>query len=327
MPVFIKKPQSKVAVPLTPKIAVPPKTIQRISVPDTEYNPMLAAEGVLGQIPYPILVLPKHNGVRGENQKGALVARSLKPIPNHHTRSLFSLPELTNLGGELVVGDPFDEEVFTVSTSGVMTQAGEPDVVWYVFDWYHPTMPFEERIVEAHRRVDALGHDRVQAIPYHWVQSDEELVALSETYLLMGFEGVVLRRPKAKYKQGRSTKGEAGFMRYCPWHRDEGIITAIHEGQVNQNVSKKNELGYLKKSSHKENMVGSGRAGSVTVLWKDGIDFDMAVPTVALQDEVWKNPANFMMKAIKFKFKPPVKVGGKPRFPQWEGIRSPLDMS
>lgn len=325
MPVFIKKPQSKIAINPAPA-TVASKASQPGNVP-ASYNPMLAAEAVLGQISYPIFGLPKHNGVRGENQMGELVARSLKPIPNKHCRDLFSGHDKMNLGGELVVGNPFDEEVFAISTSGVMSQAGTPDVCWYVFDWYHPTMHFDKRIDFAHRRVEALGHDRIQAIPYFEIKSDDDLQEITETHLLMGFEGMVLRNPRLPYKTGRSTAKEQGFMRYCPWHRDEGLIIAIHEGQVNKNESKKNELGFLKKSSHKDNMVGSGRAGSVTVLWKDGIEFDMAVPTVALQDEVWKYPERFMDKMVKFKFKPPVKVGGRPRFPQFEGLRHPDDMS
>lgn len=295
-----------------------------------EFNPMLAAEGVLGQIDYGkhgLIAMPKHNGVRGVVQDGLLKARSLKPIPNLHASKLFSLPTLTGLDGELVVGDPFDEEVFTVSTSGVMSKDGIPDVRWFVFDWYHPTMPYDERLMERNRRVSLAAHPHIDLIEFEVVTSDEQLVAYSEWALSKGFEGLVLRHPKASYKTGRSTAKEQGFMRFCPWHRDEGRIMAISEGEVNLNPSVKNELGYLKKSSHKDNKVGSGRAGAVTVLWEDGLEFNMPVPTVKLQDEVMRNPEKFLGQMVKFKFKPPVKVGGKPRFPQWEGLRSPLDMS
>lgn len=322
MPVIIKK--------------SPQKTVHAASLASSRlFNPMLAAEGVLGQIDYGtdgLIALPKHNGVRGCIQQGSLVARSLKPIPNHHTRALFCGHHLSRLEGELVVGDPFDEEVFSISTSGVMTQEGTPDVVWYIFDQYHPTNPFVQRINDANDLVSKLDNPRIQAIPYHWVSSDEELVALSDKYLALGFEGLVLRAPKARYKTGRSTAKEQGFLRYCPWLRDEGLIIKIHEGTINNNESKRNERGYLEKSSHKENMVGSGRAGAVTVLWKDGIEFNMLVPSVALQDEVWKYPERFLGKMVKFKFKPAVIRGGKPRFPcwesvSWEGLRHPDDMS
>lgn len=293
-----------------------------------EFNPMLAAEAVIGKVKYPIIATPKHNGVRGLNQGGAMVARSLKPIPNAHTRGLFKGLMFSGLDGELVVGDPFDEEVFVISTSGVMTQLGFPDVTWFVFDVYHPTLPYVERLRLRDHIVEAGKNPRIQLIPWEILHNDEELVKCADSALATGFEGLVLRDPKAKYKTGRSTALEGGFMRFCPWFRSEARVTAIHEGEVNQNESKRNELGYLKKSSHKDNKVGSGRAGSVDVVdLKTGIGFSMPVPTVKLQQAMWENPGDYMLKIVKYKFKPAVKVGGKPRFPQWEGLRSPLDMS
>lgn len=298
-----------------------PKVVER------EFNPMLAAEGVLGKISYPKVALHKHNGVRGLNQFGQLVARSLKPIPNAHTRSLFSGKALTNLDGELVVGDPYDEEVFSTSTSGVMSHDGKPDVRWFLFDFFHPTAPFIERLYMRDHLIADVGNEYLEGIGWVILHSDEDLIRYSDNALAMGLEGLVLRDPDATYKEGRSTAKEEGFMRFCPWMRSEAIITAVHEGEVNLNVSKVNELGYLKKSSHKENKVGSGRAGAFTAVdVVTGVEFNMPVPTVKLQDEVWANPQKYIGALAKYKFKPAVKVGGKPRFPQFEGLRSKLDM-
>jgi DNA ligase-1 len=295
-----------------------------------EFNPLLAAEGVLGQLTYPLALMPKHNGVRGAVQSHQLVARSKKAIPNVHCRVLFGHPDAEDMEGELVVGAFDDEEVFSVSTSGVMSTAGTPDVHWYLFDEYHPTATFLERYQNLLRR-HLLLPDRIRScssvVPLHIINSDEELVGLSDHYLSLGFEGVVLKKPDAKYKTGRSTAKEQTFMRYCPWHTSEARILSIEEGQINNNVAKVNELGYLRKSSHKANMVGSGAAGSVGVEdLKTGLQHSMIVPTEALQKSVWENPHLYLGKIVKYKFKPPVKIGGKPRFPQWLGLRDPLDM-
>lgn len=294
---------------------------------EKEFNPMLACEGVLGNIDYPTLALPKHNGVRGLNRSATLLARSLKSIPNLYTRRLFSDKELEDLEGELVVGDPFDEEVFANSTSGVMTQAGYPEVTWYLFDSYHASLPYSVRLEILAQRIDEFDDPRLQVIPHHLIYSDEELVNLTDKYLKQGFEGMVLRKPTSTYKHGRSTAKEQGFMRFCPWHRSECTILEIIEGAVNMNESKKNELGFLKKSSHKENLVPSGRAGSVRV--KDvvtGITFNITIGPVKLQDDMWQNKDKYLGTIWKYKFKPPVIIGGKPRFPQLEGPRHALDM-
>ena len=166
--------------------------------PDELWNPMLAAEGELGKIKYPKIALPKLNGVRGCNQKGHLLARSKKPIPNLHTRKLFSIPELTDFEGELVVGDFAHEEVFSISTSGVMSKDGTPDVYWYVFDYYHPTLPFYRRLEHLWKGVvGPLGSGRVIGVYGKVVNSDAEVQAYADWALAQGYEGLVLRDPMA----------------------------------------------------------------------------------------------------------------------------------
>lgn len=292
------------------------------------WKPMLAAEGVVGEIAYPKVALPKLNGVRGLNQGGSMLARSLKPIPNEYIRRLFGLSTLDGLDGELVVGDFAHEEVFAISTSGVMTREGKPDVTWHAFDYYHATAPYLDRLVMVSERVKRVDHPKIEPVEFCIVHNDADMQAYADWALHSGYEGLVLRDPKARYKTGRSTAREGGFLRFCPWHRSEAIILAIHEGQVNLNESKRNELGYLKKSSHKENKVWSGQAGAFTVRdISTGLEFNMPVPGDEFQKEVWAFPDKWVGAMIKYKFKPAVKVGGKPRFPQYEGIRHPDDMS
>lgn len=298
------------------------------------FNPHLASEGLLGAIHYPKVALPKLNGVRGLNQEGRLIARSLKPIPNIYTRKRYSYPQLSGLDGELVVGDYFDEEVFTISTSGVMSIEGTPNVAWHVFDIYHPTLPYLDRLERRREVVEASGVAGIEIIPHCIITCDDHLVTINEECLEAGYEGVVLRDPNAPYRTGRGSSLTECFLRYCPWHTGEAIIIGIEEGEINNNPSVLNELGFLKKSTHKHNMVGSGRAGAFCVRdLKTNIEFKMPVPTDKLQQEVWDHKDEWLGKIVKYKFRPPVKKGGKPRFPQvdqtciYVGIRSPLDMS
>lgn len=292
------------------------------------HSPMLAAEGVLGAIPYPIIAMPKLNGVRGLVQQGVMMPRSLKKMRNVFTAKRFGLPALSNMDGELVVGDFADEEVFVISTSGVGSVEGEPGVRWYVFDFFHPTLSYIHRLELRDRAIAEANHPHVIPVPWKMLTSDEELVAYSDWALSQGYEGLVLRDPKAKYKQGRSTAKEAGFMRYCAWLKSEARILEIHEGEVNNNPSVANELGFAKKSSHKANKVGSGMAGAFTVKdLKTGIEFNVPVPSVELQKAVWADKEGYIGRIVHYYFKPPVKIGGKPRFPQHKGFREAWDMS
>jgi len=292
-----------------------------------KFKPMLAAEGADGDITYPKIALPKHNGVRGLVSDGVLLARSLKPIVNKYTSSLFSYHELNGLEGELVVGDPFHEEVFTNTTSGVTSVGGEPDVCWYLFDMYHPTKPFSERLAELAQRAERYDTKYVQVIPHFVVNSDLEVQEYAEWALSKGFEGLVLRDPDAKYKEGRATSLENTFLRYVPWFTSEAEILGVTEGEINTNESKPNELGNLKKSTSKAGKIPSGRAGTFQVRdLKTGTEFSMSVPTVALQELVWKDTSKYVGKIARYKFKIGVKKD-MPRFAQYEGIRDPIDMS
>lgn len=290
------------------------------------FRPHLSGEGEIGNITYPKLVSPKINGVRGINQDGTLYARSLKQIPNKHTSTKFRGLDYDGFDGELYVGNISDKNVFTNTTSAVMSIAGEPDTFWGVFDAYHPTLPFYRRIEELAKRHDASMHS-VLLLPHVQVNNDTELQGLAAICTAEGYEGLVLRDPEARYKQGRSSDAEGSFLRFVPWHSGEVEILEIAEGQRNNNESVENELGYLKKSSAKSNVVGSGQAGSFKVrdIQTDAI-FSMSVPTFELQRHVWANPKLYIGKIAKYSYKDGVK-GNIPRFPQYQGLRSPLDMS
>jgi len=289
-------------------------------------RPMLAAEAILGQITYPKLVSPKLNGVRGLVINGVLMARSLKKIPNQYCQYLFSRERLTGFDGELVVG-PFNaEEVFTESTSGVMSQEGTPDVSFWVFDFFmEPNM----RLVDRIKALKAAYHSALQAnvvlVPYKLIHSDTELKAFDKWAQATGYEGTVLRDPNANYKFGRSTEKEQGFLRYVEWLTSEAVILRIDERMHNANPQKQNELGYAKRSSHKDNKIPMGVAGSMLVRdLKTKVEFNVTIGGDELQADFWKNRKGYPGKIIRYKFRAPVK-GLTPRFPILEGFRSKLD--
>lgn len=290
---------------------------------------MLAEDAEYGQIKYPKVVMPKLNGIRAIGN-GELMSRTLKPIPNNHTRSLLAgacqLPYPPD--GELVVGAFDASDVYTTTFSGVMSEDGEPDVAWHVFDIYHPTKTFLQRLMLRDQMLTELAHPLIVLVPYCLVYSDDELRGVEAIWgELAGYEGLILKDPEAKYKQGRSTSVDQVMLRLVPWKTSEAVITGVEERQINNNESVADALGYLKKSKHKENFIGAGTAGKFKMKdLKTGKALSVAVPTVALQDEVWANPDVWVGRIAKYKFKMPVKPGGAPRHPQYEGLRDLIDM-
>lgn len=289
-------------------------------------KPMLSGEAVLGFIKYPACCSAKLNGVRGLGGE-FLMARSLKRIPNQHCQKLFTMEGCYGLDGELVVGAFDDEDVFVNSTSGVMSVDGTPDVNWYVFDAWALPYTFEERIEAVAEHLEVLAHPNIIRVPHKVVHSDEEMVAFADECLLLGYEGLVLRDPKALYKHGRSTALEGGFMRFCPWFRSEATIINIIEGEENTNPAQKNELGRTFRSHHKAGMKPTGAAGAATVKdLKTGQVFKITIAGDVLCKWFWDNRDNVAGKVIRYKFKPPVKKDGKPRFSQLDGFRDEIDM-
>jgi DNA ligase-1 len=119
-------------------------------------RPMLAASTKsedLSRLPFPMLASPKIDGVRALVVDGVLVSRTLKPIPNKHVQALFGRAEYEGLDGELTVGPSNDHNVMQATMSGVMSEDGEPNVMWNVFDlWTAAPAPFASRFADARPR-------------------------------------------------------------------------------------------------------------------------------------------------------------------------------
>jgi DNA ligase-1 len=81
--------------------------------------------------------------------------------------------------------------------------------------------------------------------------------------LAAGFEGIMIRRPDGPYKNGRSTPKD-GILRKMKRFRDgEATVTGILEGVTNNNEATQDDLGYTTRSTHKANMAGAGRVGTI----------------------------------------------------------------
>lgn len=294
-----------------------------------QVKPLLAGEAILGEVTYPKLLSPKYNGVRGLCINGVMMARSLMPIPNRHTQKLFSDPAFHGLDGELVVGPWGAPNVFVESQSGVGTMEGTPDVRLYVFDVFDlPKLEFQHRVERASQRILDLGNDRIIHVPHTLVHNDEEADAAMKKYVALGLEGVVLRDPRGRYKYGRSTENEGLLLRLTPWYTSEALVIGVVEGKTNKNKAEVSELGYTKRSSHKENMIPTGTGGALKVKdLKTGNVFGMAIPLAAQADYFWsiRDRLAELKIIVSYRFKAPVKI--MPRFPQYLGIRNSFDMS
>jgi DNA ligase-1 len=289
-------------------------------------RPMLAAPTKqidLDNLWFPLLASPKIDGIRALNVNGKLLSRTLKEIPNLHTQSLFSSPEYQGLDGELAVGNPYDKNLMQQTMSGVMSQDGTPDVIWWVFDRWDMQAPFEDRF----KSLPTFKYSPIKAVPHIVVNNYLELGTFEQWALEKGFEGVMLRAPNGPYKQGRSTLKERYLLKVKRFEDGEAIVLDTVEQMTNNNEATKDERGYTKRSTHKAGKEAAGTLGALRVREvRTGIEFDVGTGFTAEQRRnLWEGRRFLPGKIIKYKHFA-IGVLDKPRFPTFVSFRDKRDM-
>jgi DNA ligase-1 len=286
-------------------------------------KPMLAAlcEDIT-KLQYPLLASPKLDGIRALVIDHQLVSRTLKPIPNRYVQKLFAgLPEGTD--GELICGlanqDPYRRTV-----SAVMSEDGEPDVHYFVFDNFLVHEGFADRF----EFVSGLkGQPNVEVVLHEVIRNAEALAEFESEAIEQGFEGVVIRDPHGPYKQGRSTAKEGYLLKLKRYQDSDAEIIGTYELMHNGNEATTNALGRTERSSHKENKTGLNSLGGFESRdIHSGVEFKCGSGlTAADREKFWNNRDNLIGKIIKYKFFP-TGSKDKPRHPVFLGFRSKLDL-
>lgn len=286
----------------------------------TAFKPMLAcAPGPEGVTNFPVEVTPKIDGIRAVMLKGALVSRTLKPIPNVHVRAALESVLPDGADGELMYGDTFQS-----CTSAVMTRDGPASgFTYYAFDYVGPRgpgLPYLQRISELSRFLgEALSVRRAKAVrtTVHIVvlvpeeaRDAKALDALESKALAAGFEGLIARLPNGRYKYGRSTPREGLLLKIKRFEDAEAEVTGAEElVHTDQTLGK-----------------GSKLLGALVVVRPDGVEFRIGTGFSAQQrKDLWGLRQTLYGKMVKYKF---FRIGmaDAPRFPTFIGFRDVLDM-
>ena len=284
------------------------------------FRVMLATDYEPEKLRFPVLASPKLDGIRAYVKDGVVLSRQNKPIPNKHVQKLFGKHE--HFDGELIVGSPTDPMCYRNTMSGVMSEDGEPDVTFYVFDHLGDgSVPYHVRlaVINAHR------FEAVSALGQIYLESHDALKRYEAHCLTSGYEGVILRCPNAPYKQGRSTVKEGYLLKVKTFLDDEATIVAFVERMHNTNEATVSETGYTKRSSHQAGKVGRGDLGALVVEWGPHV-FNIGTGfTDAERQHIWDNQNKYLGALVKFKYFP---VGGyeAPRHPVFAGFRDRRDV-
>jgi DNA ligase-1 len=293
----------------------------------TLFKPMLACDADLDKLRFPLLASAKLDGVRAVVRDGVVLSRSLKPIPNKFVQDAFK--HLEHFDGELVVGDPNSPTVYRDTVSHVMSHDKvDFDLRYYVFDHVRdPNDRYQNRLVKVNNRAKLTQNNcSVITLPQHVVTCLPTLLALEESLLDQGYEGLILRDPDAPYKHGRSTVNEGYLLKLKRFVDAEAIIVNYFEREHNGNEATTNELGRTKRSSHKAGKTGRGDLGGFVLRTPENVEFSCGTGfTDQERTDYWANKDHLLGKIAKYKF---FNVGVKtaPRHPVWLGFRDPIDL-
>lgn len=282
-------------------------------------KPLLATKAEFDKIRYPVLATPKLDGIRCLMVDGVAMSRSMKPIPNQYVQE--QLKGLHGLDGELMVNGDFNQV-----QSGIMKKTGEPDFTFHVFDCFTADCSYFARIED----MEWFGYDdhpRMRILKPIEITNEEQLLAYLDECLEAGYEGVMIRDPKGKYKFGRSTVREGILLKIKKFFDDEAELIEVIEAMTNMNELEADELGYAKRSSKKENLVPAGTAGSMVVKWNDKefrVGFGPGF-TDELKQEIWDTREDLIGELVKFSYQE-LSKDGIPRFGKMLEIRHPDDL-
>jgi len=296
-------------------------------------KPLLAAtleNKDISALKFPCLASPKLDGIRCLIIDGVAVSRNLKPIRNKFVQDKIGKSYLNGLDGELIVGDPCDPMCYRNTSSGVMSEDGEPDFKFYVFDNFHlgHERDFQTRSLVVDnilQKATLTNNDHLVMLEHEEILNPEELTEYEETCLQLGYEGIMVRKPDGFYKEGRSTLKEGILLKLKRFLEDEAVVTGFKERMHNANEATINALGHTERSTHQENMVGRGDLGALEVTYKDKTFTIGSGFNDADRKKIWDNQQDYLGKTVTFKF---MQYGeyDLPRFPVYKGFRDPIDL-
>lgn len=313
------------------------------------YKPNLCCDYNLAKVKFPCIVLPKIDGVRSLHLGERLTGRSLKQHENRHTTNFFTHELFRGFDGEMAAAWERDPDLCRITTSAMSTIAGQPFILWWLFDYvtaetidlgyqarYEALCERLVQLADVAGLPQAYGH--LRTVPISWAHNADELLAIDEQHLDLGYEGSIGRDPNGKYKQGRSTAREGGYWRIKRFLEFDARVDSFEEGVTNTNAAQVNELGRQFRSSHQDGMVRSGMIGALNctaleevkdgarVVIEKGQQVKVGPGTMPhdMRVKLFQNPNMILGGTIKVKFFPKG-IKDKPRFPTFNGFRSLAD--
>ena len=289
------------------------------------FKPFLAPneQPNLDDIKYCIFASMKLDGIRCLFIKGEMLSRSLKPIQNKQLREkLQPLADYTKEHGLILDGEIYSPELtFQEIVKFVMTQDFEdkksikkhnkvltiPEhLKFYCFDCIDEGMLmdcyFTARLEVAKKIIKNFQNIAI-LVKHKTVNSKLMISEYFDEVLKEGYEGLILRDPKGKYKFGRCTLNEHNSFKVKPFETfDATIISVIQATKVDPNAEKKiNELNRSVTSKKIGDRILINRASAFEVMYEGKSLKVVIAMTDEEKEEIWAKRSTYIGKTIEYK--------------------------
>jgi DNA ligase-1 len=272
---------------------------------ETSFKPMKAALAPddLRQLPYPVIVSPKLDGIRAIRWQDKLITHRGEPIPNRHVTKMLcgALPH--GVEGELCLPDLTARHRHVASA--IMSRDGEPEFRFMAFDRFdcvqtsYETREMTLRLI--HHKID-----QVSRVASRKVDTVLGLLHAMDESTCAGYEGLIIRDPAGGYVRGRCTTKEGPTWKLKSFADEEAVVIGFEE-EVSIHGEPKGRLGALHCT-----FLGDD------VHWKVGSGF------TADERELYWPGERLLGKLVTVKHQPPPggrRPGEKPRFPVFLRVR------
>ena len=240
---------------------------------------------------YPVEAEIKYNGVCGVSAAfSGLMTRTFKPFPNDELNGLLR-PFRQHLAGlvfELVVGSVESETSWNETVSYVMSKnakLGNRRLHVILFDDYTDLkQSYTGRMTDLGLRLFKMQASNVavqaqlhfcmpQTLTCHSTQDVLDFFNWSQRE---HYEGLMLKAPDAKYKQGRCPPSSFDYLRLKAYETVECEVVTVLEEWENLNDQVQAEDGRMKRASTSDLKIPKGRAGALVVRHPTGFTFSVS---------------------------------------------------
>ena len=230
-----------------------------------------------------LLVQPKYDGIRATFEKGALYS--------YDRLEIFGVPEITEYLRSLSISTIPDGELYSDTLdfdtlSGVVRRRSNnlsplrDQVHFVVFDLIVELIDNFQRATWVGQMSPIFDPAFVRTSPTYQIPNKEERIQYYlNSFIDKGYEGIILRNPKALYEFKRSTQ----MYKIKPFKSDIYKIVGFKEEISKDGIPK-------------------GRLGSFILIGEEGVRFNASGIEDSIKEKVWANPEFYLGKMVKVKY-------------------------